>query len=392
MSAAGHAVYEPGSLTEARDLMRLAAHERSVVAFEGGGTALDFGYPPERLDCTIRTTGMNRIVDHAATDMTLTVEAGVTLARVQTTLAASGQRLALDPPLADEATVGGVLAVDAYGPLRTRFGSARDLTLGVRLVRADGALVRGGGKVVKNVAGFDLPKLAIGSLGTLGLIVEATFRLHPLPAERRDASFGDLAARDVRDLCRATAAAQVEPSSFVAARTPDGRYAAALRFEGSARGCDEQVAALTRSFARPLLGDDGTLRVEKQGAAARASGGVRIRLAHRPADLADVDGAALVPIAAALVDGACVAYPALGIAFCSGAAPDEERLIVALDVARAALERRGGLLVVERAPESVRARFDVFGALPASLELMKNVKRRFDPERRLNPGRFLGRL
>ena len=157
----------------------------AALGFEGGGTALGQGYPPARIDRIVGTGRLDRMLEYAPSDMTVTVEAGITIAALQAQLAPHGQRLALDPPLAQRATIGGVLAVNGYGPLRARCGTAHDITLGIQLVRADGTLVRGGGKVVKNVAGFDIPKLAIGSFGSLGLIVAATFRLHPVPEARR---------------------------------------------------------------------------------------------------------------------------------------------------------------------------------------------------------------
>src|SRR5262249_7892182 len=149
----------------------------------GGGTDLGLGAPPARLDAVLATSGLDRVVEHAPSDQIVVVEAGRTLGQLQSVLAEHGQRLALDPAMPGKKTIGGIVAADAFGPRRARFGSVRDLIIGVSFVRADGAAARGGGKVVKNVAGFDLPKLFVGSLGTLGLITTATFRLHPLPEE-----------------------------------------------------------------------------------------------------------------------------------------------------------------------------------------------------------------
>jgi len=136
-----------------------------------------------RMDLVLSTQGLNRVLEHAAGDMTCTVEAGCTITALRQVLARHGQRLALDPLWPDCATVGGVLATNDSGPLRQAFGSARDLLIGVTIALPDGTLARSGGKVVKNVAGYDLPKLMVGALGTLGVITQATFRLHPLPRE-----------------------------------------------------------------------------------------------------------------------------------------------------------------------------------------------------------------
>src|SRR5207237_186710 len=148
----------------------------------GRGAHLDVGAPPRRLDVLVRLDRLARVLDHQAHDMTVTVEAGCPLALVAETLARSGQWLPLDPPRREATTVGGLLAANLAGPLRASQGRPRDLLIGIRVVGADGALVAGGGRVVKNVAGYDLPKLHVGALGTLGVIVDATFKVRPRPA------------------------------------------------------------------------------------------------------------------------------------------------------------------------------------------------------------------
>ena len=155
---------------------------RVAVAPRGNGTKIGWGAPPSSLDLVVSFRRMNRVLEHASGDMTATVEPGCTVADFQRRLAEHGQRLAVDPLFPEQATIGGILASNDSGSLRVRFGSLRDLLIGVTLALPDGTLARSGGKVVKNVAGYDLPKLAIGSLGTLGIITQAIFRLHPLAA------------------------------------------------------------------------------------------------------------------------------------------------------------------------------------------------------------------
>src|SRR5207302_4035321 len=140
---------------------------------------------PERFDVLLETTKLTRLLEHEAPDLTCHVEAGITLAEFQAKLATKGQWLALDPPDAQQATIGGILASNASGPKRLRYGTARDMVIGLRVVQASGEIARSGGSVVKNVAGYDLNKLYIGSLGTLGIIVEANFKLQPLPTNER---------------------------------------------------------------------------------------------------------------------------------------------------------------------------------------------------------------
>ncbi|HEV3462352.1 MAG TPA: FAD-binding oxidoreductase, partial [Actinomycetota bacterium] len=171
----------PGSVEEASQVLRAAAADGLAGAFMGGGSKLGLGNPPERLDLVVETRGLDQVLEHAAGDLVVKAQAGVRLADLQAALAPAGQWLALDPP-EPRATLGGVVAANASGPRRLRYGTVRDLIIGITVVLADGTVARAGGKVVKNVAGYDLAKLFCGSLGTLGLVAEATFRLHPLPA------------------------------------------------------------------------------------------------------------------------------------------------------------------------------------------------------------------
>src|SRR5207302_768880 len=192
-------VVEPGSVDEVATLLRDASRDGLAVIPRGGGTKLDWGRPPRRADLVLSTVRLDRVLEHAWGDMTATVEAGCTVARLQHTLAEHGQRLACDPLWPERATIGGILATNDTGPLRARFGGLRDLIIGITVVLPDGTVARSGGKVVKNVAGYDLQKLMTGALGTLGVITEAIFRLYPLPREVRTLTF---AARDYNDAQR----------------------------------------------------------------------------------------------------------------------------------------------------------------------------------------------
>ena len=170
----------PASTEEASALLRAAAAHDLAVVPRGAGTGLDWGAPPVGATWSIDLQAMDQVLEHAAGDLVARAQAGVTMRHLAAVLASAGQELALDAPA--EATVGGVVATGTAGPRRLRYGAPRDLLIGITIVRADGAVAHSGGKVVKNVAGYDLGKLFCGSQGTLGLITEATFRLHPLPA------------------------------------------------------------------------------------------------------------------------------------------------------------------------------------------------------------------
>jgi len=159
-----------------------AAHAADLAVIPAGnGSQLHVGRAPTRYDLALSTQKLTRVLAHEAADMTVTVEAGITLAQLNALLASAGQRLPLDPPHPELTTIGGLIATDACGPLRLAHGKVRDLLIGVTVVLADGTPTHGGGRVVKNVAGYDLMKLFTGSFGTLGIVVEATFKLRPLP-------------------------------------------------------------------------------------------------------------------------------------------------------------------------------------------------------------------
>lgn len=385
--------YEPASEDEAREAMRACAAEGLRVAFVGGGTDLGVGAPPAALDAVVRTGRLARIVEHAPADQIVRVEAGMTIAALQRALAPHGQRLALDPPLPERATAGGVVAANAFGPLRTRYGGVRDLVIGASFVRADGVLARGGGKVVKNVAGFDLPRLLVGSLGTLALVTSVTFRLHPIPQARATVLFPALDPRRVRALVRAWTEAQVEPAAAAALVGPGG-WDLAVRLEGFAPGVAQQsdrllgaAAAAGAAGARLDEAAEGALWARHD--AIRVLGAFRAKLSARPADVEGA-GAALAGLLAALPGGAGVWYPTLGLGYACGDAASPAEVAAAATAARAALAPSGGALVVAAASAEVRARFDPWGAPPSALAVMRRLKAQLDPDARLAPGRHAG--
>src|SRR5215813_6004830 len=182
-------VIEPGSEAELAGALKVVNASAAAIIPRGGGTKLEWGNPPERAEVILSTARLDRVLEHAWADLTVSVEAGCTVAKLQETLAKHGQRLAIDARWPERGTIGGLLSTNDSGPLRLRFGSLRDLVIGVTIALPDGTVASSGGKVVKNVAGYDLPKLLTGALGTLGVITRAIFRLHPLPKERRTISW-----------------------------------------------------------------------------------------------------------------------------------------------------------------------------------------------------------
>ena len=276
--------FAPASVEECAATMQYAARKQLQVGFIGGGTALDLGPPPNGLDAVVRTERLNRIVEHVPSDMVVVVEAGVTLGALQAALAAHGQQLALDAPWPERATIGGLVATGAFGPRRARYGAIRDLIIGVTLVLADGTVARGGGKVVKNVAGFDLPKIACGSLGTLAMIATASFRLHPLPQKSATVLMPAIQVGDVFPLVRAARDRQLEPTSFVVLTSSEAdRHDLGVRFEGFGGGVEQQVSRMIKlgqqaGLSAEPLSDDAAAAFWRRHDAVRTAAPLRIRV------------------------------------------------------------------------------------------------------------------
>jgi glycolate oxidase FAD binding subunit len=359
----------PESTEEAAAVLTEAAARKLAVVVRGSGTKMDWGYPPERVDLIVDTHRLTGIVEHAAGDLITVVRAGTTMGKLAGGLA--GQQLALDA--APDATVGGTVAVNTSGPRRMLYGTTRDLLIGITVVRPDGKVARAGGKVVKNVAGYDLGKLFTGSYGTLGLITECAFRLHPRPAasavvRRRFA--------DPAEAVAAVLAAQVVPSALEIDAPPGGDAEVAVLVEGSAAGVRERAAAL----AKLLGGETGEGLPGWWGAPPWPAGGTGLKLTaplSRIPALLDAAGAVAVRGSA----GAGVLY--------GGLSADPATTVGTVERLRATAIRAGGHAVVLTAPPDVRAITDMWGPV-AGLSLMRRVKDQFDPEHRFAPGRFVG--
>src|SRR5438445_603885 len=255
------AVLFPGSLEALSEALAAAHAQELAVAPYGGGTQIGIGAPPARLDAVVVTRRLDRVIDYQPDDLTVTVEAGMTMAALQQTLGRRGQFLPLDPPLPEKATVGGTVAANASGPWRAGFGAARDWLIGVRVVAADGQIVKGGGRVVKNVAGYDLCKLYTGSLGTLGVLAELTFKVMPRPETAAVAAVS-LRLPQVEPLLAAVMESDLAPSAlelFDAGADPSGAAPAGgaallARFEGPREAVEWQLAELEAIAARECGG------------------------------------------------------------------------------------------------------------------------------------------
>jgi glycolate oxidase FAD binding subunit len=369
----------PTSTEELSEILIGAAREKLCVSLTGGGTKLGLGNPPEQLDLLVRTRGMKKILEYAPADMVLIAEAGATLAEIQSVAREHRQMLALDPPFFEQATIGGVIATADCGPRRMRYDAIKDLIIGATLIRADGAIAKSGGKVVKNVAGFDLPKLACGSLGTLFAVATATFRLHPLPEAIATTLSGPLTAAEIPASVLKIRDGQLEPTSALVLRQGSS-WQLALRFEGFHAGVRDQCTRLAQLMPAETLSESAASRLWARHSAIREQGAVRLKVSYLPsAQFAD-----LAPKLLALGND-WVFYPSVGLGYLSAVSLD----VAALEVARAALLKAGSLTVLQ-APETPG--LERWGALPSGFAIMKNVKNSFDPERRLNRGRFVGGL
>jgi glycolate dehydrogenase FAD-binding subunit len=376
----------PASTEEAAEVLRAAARDNLAVLVRGAGTKQDWGNPPRRVDLIVDTGRLTGVVEHAAGDLIVVVRAGTPVEELQAKLAPAGQQLGLDSPLPG-ATVGGTVAMNTSGPRRMLYGAVRDLLIGVTVVRADGVVAKAGGKVVKNVAGYDLGKLVTGSYGTLGLITECVFRLHPQAAAtaivRRQVSSAQAAGQ----LVAAVLGAQVVPSALEVDVT-DGVIELAVLLEGVPAGVEGRVAA-----TRAILGGDSTsdgTTPEWWGRYPWQAGDVGIKLTAALSGVASLLAAAGaardhhdVPLRVRGSAGTGVLY--------AGLPASTDPAVVARIVAelRAAAEGAGGHAVVLTAPAPVRDQVDIWGPVPG-LDLMRRIKQQFDPDGRLAPGRFVG--
>jgi glycolate oxidase FAD binding subunit len=379
----------PASFEEAAALLRRAGENGRSVRLRGGGTKLGWGAAGPEAEVEVSTAGLTRLVEHNAGDLTAVLEAGLPLAAAQAAFAESGQMLALDPPLgADEAaTIGGVVATGDSGPGRHRYGGARDLLLGITVALADGTVARAGGRVIKNVAGYDLAKLFAGSFGTLGLILAVVVRLHPLPRATATAVGRSDDPAPLADAASLLAHAPLELESLdVSWRFEQGAVLARFGGLSAADQADGVAASLLREAGLEVevkREDDELWR--RQRAGQRSLEGLVVRISALPAQLETVlDGARRL-------GGSVVGRAGLGIFWVVLEGGDPA--VLAESVAELRRRVAPAPCVVLDAPAATRERLDLWGPADESLlRLSRRVKERFDPRGLCNPGFFLGGL
>ena len=386
-------VAEPGSVEEMSELMRLASREGLSVGPRGGGTKMHLGNPLRELDLVLSTARMNEVIEHAPGDQVVRVQGGTRLEDLQSQLAGEEQMLGFDPP-EEGATVGGIVASNASGPRRLRYGTIRDLIIGIEVVLSDGTVAKAGGKVVKNVAGYDLSKLFTGSLGTLGLIATCNFRLHPRPEAARTVAVELPDTVSASEAAQAIVHAQLVPSALELHWSDETRLLTVL-FEGITPAVEAQ--AETANFLLRSFGETRTLSDEEADAlgplthpGAPGSEEVSIKIGAPPAELTGVLDSVLGACSRREITPRISGHAGTGVTFVALPGNDEEAQAGVIEELREIWVRSGGSVVVPRAPVSLKKRVEVWGPAGDHLGLSRRVKEKFDPRGVLNPGRFVG--
>ena len=387
----------PGDSQETAAVLAEAAALGRAVTPVGGGTALNLGNPPERVDCVLSTERLAGIIDYEPTDLVLSVGAGARFGDVQAVLAEHGQRLPLDPPGGADATIGGLIATGRWGPLRYGAGTLRDLLIGIAVAHPSGTVSKAGGMVVKNVSGYDMPRLYLGSLGTLGVVVSANFKVLPRP--RSEATM--IATYDEPAKAFSTASAlrnRREPIAALEVAFVEEAWRLAARIEGR----DETVAAVAGRIGA-IAGGDAT-RVEgaesanwwssyvAQQQVSNDENAVLVRCGKRPKETANLATGMLAALSEiGVATPYLAASPGLGVVVA--------RLDVGSEGTSDLLASVQGVLLglaetvtILAAPPSWKQGIDVWGRLAEGFDVMRSLREQFDPKRTINPGRFAGFL
>ncbi|MGH9783235.1 MAG: FAD-binding oxidoreductase, partial [Terriglobia bacterium] len=417
------AIARPADARQAQEILRLANRERLTVAPAGNLTKQRLGGVPRQIDLLLSLERLHRITDYQPADLTVAVEAGVRMEDLAATLRRENQMLPLDAPFGGEATVGGVLSTNGSGPRRLAYGTARDVVLGAHFVTAEGTMAKTGGKVVKNVAGYDLAKLLIGSLGTLAVLTEVTFKVFPIPPASATLAFGfqsatealraayrivhsqfALQALDLLD--RAAGSLLEEP---LLSELP---YTLMVRAAGPVAVVERTGRELPVLFRSENPAEIGRVTDEAEAnlwekiqeltpSFLRANpGGVVIKATVLLTRMEDVIAAASRVASEAGLAAATLARAGTGVVYCylwpphqsrdSNGAVKNERFVRAWESLFPEIERLGGRAIVEWAPASVKENVNLWGTLRDDFAVMQRLKAQFDPQGILNPGRFYG--
>lgn len=406
-------VAAPSTEDELCDIVASANDDGLGIIPWGGGTRVALGNIPERPCLVVDMTNLNRVVSHNYADLTASFQAGANFEFVSEILAQQGQLVAIDPPIPGHATIGGSLAAAVGGPLKWHFGHPRDTVIGMKVIQPDGAITKSGGQVVKNVSGYDMSRLHIGGMGSLGIILEASFKLTPIPMYERTiiASFDtieaavDASMRVFNSYVMPLAMTVFDPR--VASRTglDEGveRHHLAVRLGGRSRTLARQVdeigamfAAAGASFQRGSEGPSPSVwrPLSDFGWSPETTPLLNIRMTALPSRICDI-----LKVVSQLRDSglepAALAEPGFGTVEANWFGPGDtssDTLTAVISKFRKQVSLLGGTAIVQRCPPDVKAGIDVWGEDHAGIEVMRRMKSRYDPSGIMNPGRFVGRI
>ena len=405
----------PEDEAQLSDVLRLADEHDATVFPRGGGSHLPLGATPERVDVVLSVERMCRQLAYEPGDMTTTVQAGMPLGELQDVLKAEGQFVALDPPATTATTIGGVIATNASGARRLLYGTARDVVLGLSVAGADGTRSKAGGRVVKNVSGYDLAKLYIGSLGTLAVVHELTVKVHPLPPGEETIGIACAAHDDILPVLNAllrlplrlNSLELLNTAALAALRTasgaelPDAPYCFLARLEGEPAVTASQTRQIREALQQLALSPPAVVHGwqpdEQKGLwTALAAQALRPEFVTAKVGLRITD---LAPFCADLesrtAEPTWLLHAHAGSGIVSVQIPvddDEETVLSRIQALDGCVGRCNGHRVIERAPVGVKRRCEVWGPVGDNFAVMQALKTTYDPRRRLNPGRFIGGL
>ena len=412
----------PGKIEEISKVVAYANQQRLTIIPMGNGTKMGIGGIPKKMDIVLSTKRFNRITDCDSDNLTLSVESGITLKEVQKNLAQEGKGyfLPLDPFYADKATLGGIVATNSSGPRRLLYGTARDMITGIKAVFPNGDIVVSGGKTVKNVSGYDMCKLLIGSFGTLGILYEMTFKLLPLP-EKEATLLIPFANRDevvgfihgiihsefIPASVEALNAMAVKKIKHPVSMPPNGNYLIAIGLEGVGEGIERQVSGLSDMGKKHGALEAVTLSSEKHHAFWIAIRDFAQGLKEDYPNLISLKSNFLISkwgeiltnyekiVQKSGLDYAFICHSGNGILY-SYILPEKNlrlkigSLIEIIEKLRSEAVKNEGNLVVESSPLSIKKKVDVWGQSRSDSQIMHRLKEQIDPAGILNPGRFVG--
>ena len=395
----------PSSVQEIQNVLRFASDQNLSVMPAGAGTKLGIGNLAQETDIVLATTRLNKVVEYEPADLTVTVESGIRFADLQTELALHRQFFPLNPPYADRCTIGGIVATNASGPLCLRYGTPRNLVLGMHVAHANGTVVKSGGKVVKNVAGYDLNKLYIGAFGTLGIITEVTLKLSPIPTRQAILAAQFQTIQDAVNTGLSVVSSQALPSFVnLFVNVPINQFqknkpTLVVGFAG-----DPETVTWQLNSTQTLVEQNGALGVqiietESQESISHAiqefpavdtpSDTVIVKVNLKRTNIAEFAEHALEETREMMILlGNGVLYLKIPI----DSDTDFQQLADTLTQLRQRAIDLGGNLIIETAPPELKRQIDVWGPIGDTLNLMKQVKAKFDASGLLNSGRFVSSI